>query len=78
MGLVIGNVVGIGLLYIQESTGILPLDPKMYYLNSVPVEINPLSFILLNVGIVIVSWLILILPSHVASSVDPSKSMRYE
>jgi lipoprotein-releasing system permease protein len=78
MGLVIGNVVGIGLLYIQESTGILPLDPQMYYLNSVPVEINPLSFILLNVGIVIVSWLILILPSHVASSVDPSKSMRYE
>ena len=40
-GMVIGNILGIGLLLVQKHTGAIPLDPEMYYLASVPVEIKP-------------------------------------
>jgi lipoprotein-releasing system permease protein len=78
MGMIIGNAVGIILLLIQQETGIIALSPEMYYLKSVPVLISPLYFVLLNVGVAFVAWLILIVPSHFASSVDPSNAMRYE
>jgi lipoprotein-releasing system permease protein len=78
MGMIIGNAVGIILLLIQQKTGIIALSPEMYYLKAVPVEISVLYFVLLNIGVAFVAWLILIVPSHFASSVDPSNAMRYE
>ncbi len=77
-GMLIGNALGIILLLIQQQTGIIALDPQMYYLKAVPVELSALYFVLLNVGVAFVAWLILIVPSHFASSVDPSNAMRYE
>lgn len=66
IGLIIGNIVGIGLLKLQEIFHVATLDSEMYYLKYVPVEINWLNFIYLNIGVVVISWLILILPSRVA------------
>lgn len=78
LGLAIGNVVGIGLILIQKYTHVAKLDPAMYYLSHVPVEISPLSVMLLNVGVIAAAWALLVLPAHAASGVDPSKTMRYE
>ena len=75
MGLLAGDIVGIGLLLVQKYTRMLPLDPEMYYLDSVPVEIIPWHFVALNVGVVAVSWLILMIPATVASHTDPSKAI---
>ena len=78
LGMIIGNVVAIALLLIQKSTGIIPLDPDMYYLASVPVEIRFWQFAALNAGVALASWLILVLPARLASATDPAKSMKYE
>lgn len=78
IGMVIGNVIGIGLLVLQKHTHIIPLDPEMYYLDSVPVEINIWSMLALNFGVIAVSWLILILPARLASNIDPAKTMNYQ
>ncbi len=78
LGMIIGNVLGIGMLMVQKTWHIFPLNPEMYYLNTVPVEIQPIAFVVLNFGIIIVSWLILILPAHAASSVDPAGAVKYE
>ena len=77
-GMLIGNIAGIGLLLIQKYTHTVPLDPEMYYLNSVPVEINPWAFIALNAGVAFVAWLILILPARLASGIDPAKAVKFE
>lgn len=78
IGMLIGNVVGIGLLLIQKYTAVIPLDPAMYYLSSVPVEIRPLAFVALNIGVAAAAWLILVLPARLASGIDPAKVMDYD
>lgn len=78
IGLVIGNAVGLGLLCAQYHWRIIPLDSEMYYLRHVPVELAWGHFALLNVGVVIMAWLLLILPSRVASDISPASTMRFE
>lgn len=77
-GLLIGNAIGLGLIWIQHSTHLLPLDPDAYYLNHVPAEISWQAVLALNAGVIVVSVLVLILPSHLISTLAPSESMRYE
>lgn len=77
-GLLIGNVIGIGLLYIQRQTGIIPLNPDAYYLDHVPVEIQWPTIITLNIGIILLSLLMLLLPSAIITTIPPSKAIRYE
>lgn len=78
IGMLIGNAVGIGLIYVQHQYNLLKLDPNMYYLRYVPVDINWMNILYLNIGVVVVSWLILILPSRVASGISPAVTMRFE
>jgi len=77
-GLLAGNVIGIGLLYLQQATGLVPLNPDAYYLDHVPVVIDWGTIILLNAGIIILSMLVLLLPSAIISTIPPSKAIRYE
>lgn len=78
LGMIIGNVVGLGLLLIQKRCQVMPLNPEMYYLSSVPVEIQPFAIVLLNIGVTIAAWLILVLPAHMASGIDPAGAVKYE
>lgn len=78
IGLIIGNILGLGTLIIQQQYHIIPLDPAMYYLSYVPVHINALHMILLNIGVAVASWLILVLPSRMAASISPAESVKFD
>lgn len=77
-GMLIGNVIGLGLIALQRLTGVVKLDAATYYVDVVPVEFNILAILLLNVATLIVSVFVLIAPSFLASKVHPARSMRYE
>lgn len=77
IGLIIGNIVALSLISIQYFTHILPLNPDAYYLDHVPVELSLLSLILLNLSVALFSFLILILPSSIISTISPSKAICY-
>lgn len=77
-GLLIGNVLGIGLIALQHYTGLVKLDAATYYVDTVPVEFSLPAVLLINAATFIVSVLVLIAPSYLASRVRPVKSMRYE
>jgi lipoprotein-releasing system permease protein len=77
-GMIIGNVVGIGLVLLQHYTGLVQLDSETYYVEQVPVEINVLFILLLNVATLIINVLALIAPTYLVSKIHPAKSMRYE
>lgn len=77
-GMLIGNVVGLGLMALQRFIGFIKLDAATYYVDTVPVEFSILAIILLNVVTLLVSVLVLIGPSYLASMIHPAKSMRYE
>lgn len=77
-GLVIGDIVGIGLIILQKYTGLIKLDPTTYYVNTVPVEFNLTFIVLLNIMTMAVSMFVLVFPSYLISHIHPAKSMRYE
>lgn len=74
-GMIAGNVFGLGLLLIQKYTHIVPLDPDMYYLAYVPVDINVWTFAALNAGVLLAACLTLVIPSRMAAGADPSKAI---
>ncbi|MDE5554083.1 MAG: ABC transporter permease [Muribaculaceae bacterium] len=78
IGILIGNIVGVGLCIVQGATGFVKLDPAMYYLSEVPVKIDILPFVILNIGVVVVSYLILFIPARSAANIDPTESIRFE
>lgn len=77
-GMLIGDILGIGLMVIQKYTGIIKLDPTTYYVSTVPVEFNFVFIILLNIMTLAISMFVLIAPSYLISNIHPAKSMRYE
>lgn len=77
-GLLIGDVVALALLLLQSTTGIVKLDPTTYYVSTVPIEINPIIILLLNVATLLLCVFVLIAPSYIVSHIRPAKSMRYE
>lgn len=78
IGLAIGNVAGIGLTLIQRTWHVVPLNPEMYYLSSVPATLEPWGLVALNVGVVAISWLVLVVPARLASRIDPATAVKYE
>jgi len=76
--LVIGNILGIGICLIQQYTHVLKLDPSSYYLEYVPINLTVWHVLLLNVGTVIITILMLLLPSYFITKVSPEKTIRFE
>lgn len=78
IGMVIGNVIGLGLCLIQQYTNVITLSPESYYLSAVPIELNPWHILMLNVGTFVLWVLMLLLPTMLINNVRPSKSIRFE
>ncbi|MDE6048792.1 MAG: FtsX-like permease family protein, partial [Paramuribaculum sp.] len=77
-GLLIGNIFALLVLAAQSLWHIIPLDPDAYYLSYVPVNINWVSVIALDLAVAVVSFFLLVIPSHIISTLSPSETMRYE
>ena len=73
-----GNIIGIGLALVQKYFHIIKLNPEAYYMPYVPIEINALSLIVLNVAVIIISYVTLLAPSYIISTIKPSSTIRFE
>ena len=76
-GMLIGNLLGLGIYMIQKYTGIIKLNPEVYYLDKVPMELTIDSVLLLNIGSFIVCMVALMLPSALIARVNPIKTIRF-
>lgn len=77
-GMVIGNILGIGICLIQQHWRIVKLDASTYYLSSVPVEMNWIAILLINLLTLLASSVVIFGASHLISISKPVKSMRWE
>jgi len=76
-GVVLGNVLGLSLLLIQDLTGWVKMDAESYYVETVPVAWAWGSFAVLNLGVVLVCTLFMVLPTFVVNRITPSRSLRF-
>ena len=77
-GILWGDLIGIGLVVLQQQTGFVHLDPASYYVSTAPVELHVPFVVLLNVAAMLISVFVLIAPSYLVTRIHPAKSMRYE
>lgn len=78
IGLFFGNIIGLGLLFIQKYFSILKLDPSIYYVSEVPIYINIFYIILLNIGIMVCCLLMLLIPSYIVTKISPIKAIKFD
>jgi lipoprotein-releasing system permease protein len=77
-GLIYGNVIGLLLCALQYFFGVIRLNPEIYYLNRVPIELTFGSWILLNCVTLVVCLSALIIPSIVITKIEPAKAIRFD
>jgi lipoprotein-releasing system permease protein len=77
-GMFWGNFIGISMCTIQKYFQIIKLDKSTYYMSFVPIDINLLHILSLNVVTFAICWLILIIPSYLISKINPIKAIRFE
>ena len=77
-GLAWGNIVGIGIVLLQQYTSFITLDPQTYYVSEAPMELNLPLIALINIATLAICVFVLIAPSYLISHIHPAKSMRYE
>ncbi len=77
-GLLWGNIIGLGLAFIQLKTGIIALDPSSYYIKTVPVNLELGHILLLNAGTMVSIVIMLLVPSQLISRITPVKAIRYD
>lgn len=77
-GMLWGNIIGIGMVLLQQYTGIISLDPQTYYVSEAPMELNIPLILLLDAVTLLICVFVLIAPSYLISHIHPAKSMRYE
>ncbi len=77
-GLFFGNLIGLSLSVLQKKVKVLSLDPESYFVDSVPVFINPGLVLLLNAGTLILTLLMLLIPSGILSRISPEKTLKFD
>lgn len=77
-GLLWGNLIALTLALVQNYTGVITLPQESYYVSTVPVHINVLHILFINMGTAVVCFSMLLVPSYIISRIDPVKSIRMD
>jgi lipoprotein-releasing system permease protein len=77
VGMIWGNLFGLGLCFLQDYFGFIKLDQESYYVNVVPINLDLISILLLNTGTMVVCLLMLLIPSYIITKITPIKAIRY-
>lgn len=78
VGLFWGNIIGYGLGAIQKRFELISLDPSSYYLTTVPINIDILHFLILNLGTISIIIIMLLIPSRLVASISPVKAIKFD
>lgn len=79
VGLFWGNLIGLGIIIAQDQLKLFKFpNPKEYYIEYIPVHIDVMTVILLNVGVLVLCLLMLLIPSYIITKITPVKAIRFE
>lgn len=77
-GMIIGDIIGIALVVLQKTTGLVQLDAQTYYVSEVPVELHIMPFAGLNIATLVICVLVLVGPTYIVAHIRPAQVMKYE
>lgn len=77
-GLILGNGIGLLLLFIQKYLSPITLNPSVYYVSKAPVDINLWTILSLNLLTFAICVLVLIIPSYLIAKIAPVKAIKFD
>ncbi len=77
-GMLWGNIIALAVCLLQKQFGFIKLDPATYYVSEMPVYINPLYIVLINIGALVISMTMMVVPSYLIARISPAKSIKFE
>ncbi|MCK9312166.1 MAG: ABC transporter permease [Bacteroidales bacterium] len=77
-GLFWGNIIGLGCCMIQNFFHVIHLNPTTYYVDFVPIELDLTYILLVNVGTVLISLMVVLLPTALISHINPVKAIKFD
>ena len=78
IGLFWGNLIGVTICFIQKYFEVIKLSEADYYLSVAPIEFNVFSIIALNLGTLVITLIVLIIPSYLVTRISPVKAIRFK
>ena len=75
-GLIWGNLISIIIIFVQKFFQVFKLNADTYYIDYVPVEINLIQILLLNLITIFICYVFLIIPVKIISKIKPYSSLR--
>lgn len=77
-GMLWGNIIGILIVGIQYSYKLIQLNPEIYYIDYVPVKLDIMSILILNIACLLIIMILLIIPSLFVTRIEPAKSIKFD
>ncbi len=77
-GLLIGNLIGLGLAWLQQTFKFIRLDEANYYLDTAPIDIHPETVIVINIATMLITILFLTIPTLIITRITPVRALRFE
>jgi lipoprotein-releasing system permease protein len=77
-GLLLGNLIAIGLYFFQTNTYFFKLDPSIYYVPFVPMDISWTAVLWLNISLIGIALITLFIPSMLISRISPIKTIQFK
>ena len=78
LGMLLGNLFGIGIAFVQDKTHIFKLDKASYYMSFVPIQFKWSDLILVNAGTFVICLLVMIGPTMLVNKITPVKAIRFK
>ena len=78
IGVLAGNLLGIGLAWLQDKYALIKLDPVNYFVDTVPIKINIMEFVLLDIATVVICVIVLVLPALYVNHIKPIKAIPFD
>jgi len=77
-GLLWGNIIALSICLIQKYLGVLKLNPEVYYLTEVPIDLNIISIAAINLITFLITLSALVAPSWIIANISPARTVRFE
>jgi lipoprotein-releasing system permease protein len=78
IGLVLGNIAGLGLCWLQQKFGFITLPEESYYISTAPIAIDWFAIAVLNIGTLLICVLVLLLPTWLVTKIEPVKAIKFQ
>ncbi len=78
LGLLLGNILGLSLIWVQDTFEVITLNETSYYLSAVPIYYKWGLFLLVNLGSFLFCTLVMILPAILVNTIRPVKALRFD